>query len=249
MVKPFTRIVLKLSGELLGGADGAGVDPEAACRVAERVREALSLGVETGLVVGGGNLFRGEGFSRRGMDRCAADSIGMLATIMNALALRDALESLGMGAEVQSALPIPGVAEGFEARRARRYLAEGRVVLFAGGTGQPFFTTDTTAALRACQIGADVVIKGTKVDGVYSADPTRDPTATRYRRISYAEALSRQLRVMDATAFSLCRENSLPILVFRFGAEGELERILRGDFDSATLVDAEGAETAEAKSK
>ena len=183
-----------------------------------------------------GNIFRGEAFSRRGMDRCAADGIGMLATVMNALALREALEALGMPAEVQSAVGIPGLVEVFDVRRARAQLKDGHVVLFAGGTGHPFFTTDTTAALRACEIGADVIIKGTKVDGIYSADPAVDPTAVRYTRISFAEALAQRLRVMDSTAFSLCMDNALPIAVFRFGAPGELARIVKGDLAAATLV-------------
>jgi uridylate kinase len=236
--RPFQRVLLKLSGELLGGLDGQGLDPTAATAVCERVREAVGLGVEVGLVVGGGNLFRGLGASRSGMDRCAADAIGMLATVMNALALRAALEQHGIAAEVQSAIPMAGVVEAFDHRRARSLLAAGRVLLFAAGTGHPFFTTDTTAALRACQIGADVLVKGTKVDGIYDADPMKDPAAKRYAQISYDDALERRLGVMDAAAFSLCLENRLPILVFKFGVPGELARLMEGDFRSATLVSA-----------
>ena len=238
-MKPFKRILLKLSGELLQAPGGQGIDPTATRQVAERLREAVSLGVETGLVVGAGNLFRGEAFSRRGMDRCAADAIGMLATVMNALALRDALETLGMSAEVQSAVGIPGLVEVFDVRRARALLQGGHVVLFAGGTGHPFFTTDTTAALRACEIGADVIIKGTKVDGIYSADPEVNPDAVRYAHVSFAEALSQRLRVMDSTAFSLCLDNALPIVVFRFGEPGQLARVVQGDLSAATLVSAD----------
>jgi len=239
VVKQFKRILLKLSGELLQAPGGQGIDPVATRTVAERLQEAVSLGVETGLVVGAGNLFRGEAFSRRGMDRCAADAIGMLATVMNALALREALEALGTPADVQSAVGIPGLAEVFEVRRARALLRAGHVVLFAGGTGHPFFTTDTTAALRACEIGADVIIKGTKVDGIYSADPELNPDAVRYARVSFAEALSQRLRVMDSTAFSLCLDNALPIVVFRFGEPGQLARIVQGDLSAATLVSAD----------
>ncbi len=235
----YRRVLLKLSGELLGGSGGQGLDAAAAGQVAERVREAVGLGVQVGLVVGAGNLFRGLGASRTGMDRCAADAIGMLATVMNALALREAFAGLGVAADVQSAIPAPGIVEPFDHRRAVSLLEAGRVVLFAGGTGHPFFTTDTTAALRACQVGADVLLKGTKVDGVYDADPRTNPAARRYERVSYAEALARRLGVMDATAFSLCAENRLPILVFRFGVPGELARLMQGDFRSATLVSAD----------
>jgi uridylate kinase len=236
----FQRILLKLSGELLGGADGRGLDAAAAAAVCERVREAVDLGVQVGLVVGAGNLFRGLGASRGGMERCAADAIGMLGTVMNALALREALAHQGLAAEVQSAIPMAGVVEAFDHRRADSLLASGRVVLFAAGTGHPFFTTDTTAALRACQIGADALLKGTKVDGIYDSDPVRNPAAKRYARLSYAEALAHQLGVMDSSAFSLCMENRLPIIVFKFGNPGDLAQLLSGDLRSATLVNAEG---------
>jgi uridylate kinase len=237
--KVFKRVLLKLSGELLGGVGGQGLDLAAAAAVAERVREAVDLGVQVALVVGGGNLFRGLGASRRGMDRCSADTMGMLATVMNALALRDAFESQGVAADIQSAIGMAGIVEPFDHRRACSLLDAGRLLLFAGGTGHPFFTTDTTAALRACQIGADAILKGTKVDGIYSADPVTHPQAERYARISHAEALARRLGVMDSTAFSLCMDNRLPIIVFRFGVPGELARLLEGDLRSATLVDAD----------
>jgi len=234
----FKRVLLKLSGELLAGPSGQGVDAAASTAMAERVREALDLGVQVALVVGAGNLFRGLGASRRGMDRCSADAMGMLATMMNALALRDAFEGLGIEAEIQSALPMSGIMDGFDHRRATAMLERGRVVLFAGGTGHPFFTTDTTAALRACQIGADAILKGTKVDGIYTADPVRDPSAVRLPRLTHAEALSRRLGVMDMAAFSLCLDNRLPIIVFRFGVAGDLARLMQGDFSAATLVEA-----------
>jgi uridylate kinase len=236
--RAYQRVLLKLSGELLGGAGGQGLDAAAAAVVCERVREAVDLGVQVGLVVGAGNLFRGLGASRGGMERCTADAIGMLGTVMNALALREAFGKQGVAAEVQSAIAMAGIAEPFDQRRACDLLEAGRVLLFAAGTGHPFFTTDTTAALRACQIGAEVLLKGTKVDGIYDADPVKDPGAKRFARISYAEALARQLGVMDATAFSLCQENRLPIVVFRFGVPGELARLLGGDLRSATLVSA-----------
>ena len=235
----FKRVLLKLSGELLAGSGGQGVDAAATTAVAERVREALDLGVQVALVVGAGNLFRGLGASHRGMDRCSADAMGMLATMMNALALRDAFEGLGVAAEIQSAIPMSGVMDGFDHRRAGAWLDSGRVVLFAGGTGHPFFTTDTTAALRACQIGAEVILKGTKVDGIYTADPVRDPRAVRLPRLTHAEALARRLAVMDMAAFSLCLDNRLPILVFRFGVAGDLARLMLGDFSAATLVQAD----------
>ncbi|MBN2450761.1 MAG: UMP kinase [Lentisphaeria bacterium] len=236
--RPFRRVLLKLSGELLAGPSGQGIDPEAVFRVAERVGEIRGCGVQAGIVVGAGNLFRGLGASRGGMDRCNADAIGMLATVMNALALREALEAGGSPAEVQSAVPMTGIAAPFDHRRARESLDAGTIVLFAAGTGHPFFTTDTTAALRACQVQADVVLKGTKVDGVYTADPLRDPSAKRYSELTFDQALAQKLEVMDTTAFSLCRENRLPIVVFRFGTPGDLKRIVRGDLRTATLVHA-----------
>lgn len=237
--RAFQRILLKLSGELLGGTGGRGLDGDATAAVCERVREAVSLGVQVGLVVGAGNLFRGLGASRRGMDRCSADAIGMLATVMNALALREGFAEQGIPVAVQSAIPVSGMVDPFDHRRACSLLDDGHVVIFAGGTGLPFFTTDTTAALRACQIGAGVLLKGTKVDGIYDSDPVKSPAARRFARLTHSEALGRQLGVMDAAAFSLCQENRLPIVVFRFGVPGELARLLAGDFQSATLVSAD----------
>ena len=234
----FKRVLLKLSGELLAGPSGYGIDTGAAAAVVERVREALDLGVQVGVVVGAGNLFRGQAASGRGLERCTADAVGMLGTVMNALTLRAAFEAQGVAAEVQSAIGMTGIVEAFDHRRANAWLDRGRPVLFAGGTGHPYFTTDTTAALRACQIGAAAILKGTKVDGIYAEDPHLNPRAERFARLSHREALTRQLGVMDATAFSLCLENRIPILVFRFGAPGEISRLLQGDFSSATLVDA-----------
>jgi len=234
----FQRILLKISGEMLKGSSSQGIDPAATESVAECIREAVATGTQVGLVVGAGNLFRGLSHSRAGVNRSCADNIGMLATAMNALALRDALDALGIPAEVQSAFAIAGVLDSFDQRRADRLLSAGTVVLFAGGTGHPYFTTDTCAALRACEIRADAVFKGTKVDGIYSADPMRHPNATRYEKISFAKALNDRLQVMDATAFSLCQDNNLPIVVFRFGQPGVLPNILRGDFHAATLVSA-----------
>lgn len=234
----FQRILLKISGEMLKGDSGNGIDPAATEAVAERIREAVACGTQVGLVVGAGNLFRGLSHSRTGVSRSCADNIGMLATAMNALALRDALDALGVAAEVQSAFAINGVLDPFDQRRADRLLSAGTVVLFAGGTGHPYFTTDTCAALRACEIHADAVFKGTKVDGIYSADPMRHPDAIRYEKISFAKALHDRLQVMDATAFSLCQDNNLPIVVFRFGQPGVLPSILGGDFRAATLVSA-----------
>lgn len=233
----FGRILLKLSGELLKGAAGSSLDPAAISLVAERIRDAADQGVQMGLVIGAGNLFRGLPASRGGMNRCSADSIGMLATVMNALAMRDALEAVGLPTEIQSAIAMSGIADPFDVRRALDYLAAGRAVIFAGGTGHPFFSTDTTAALRACQVGASAVLKATNVSGVYTADPKTDPTAVRYRRIAYGDALKQRLKIMDSTAFSLCMDNSIPILVFDFSRPNVLCEIVQGDLTCATLVD------------
>jgi len=232
----FGRILLKLSGELLKGAAGSSLDPAAISLVAEQVKDAADQGVQVALVIGAGNLFRGLPASRGGMNRCSADSIGMLGTVMNALAMRDALEAVGLSTEIQSAIAMSGIADPFDVRRALDYLETGRAVIFAGGTGHPFFSTDTTAALRACQVGASAVLKATKVDGVYTADPNVDPTAVRYRRISYEDALKQRLKVMDSTAFSLCMDNSMPILVFDFSRPNVLREIVQGDLTGATLV-------------
>ncbi|MBR0459045.1 MAG: UMP kinase [Victivallales bacterium] len=232
----FKRILLKISGEMLKGKAGYGIDPEATLEVAQRIAEPVACGCETAIILGAGNLFRGLAGSRTGMDRTTADQMGMLATCMNALAIRDALESIGVPAEIQSALPIAGVLAPFDQRRAMRLLADHKVVIFAAGTGHPYFTTDTCAALRACEIQADAVFKGTKVDGIYTADPVKNPNATRYERLTFAKALADNLQVMDAAAFSLCQDNHLPILVFRFGKEGILRNIMYGDLSAATLV-------------
>jgi len=232
----FRRIVLKLSGEMLKAPGGTGIDSAATVVAAERIRTAWDLGVELALVIGAGNLFRGLGASRDGMNRSCADYMGMLATVMNAMAMRDALESLGVPADIQSALPITGVVDPFDQRRAIELLSAGRVVLFAAGTGHPYFTTDTTAALRACEIGADAILKGTKVDGVYSEDPVKNPDARRYGQLSFAKALSQRLGIMDATAFSLCMDNGMPIVVFDFNQTESLLRILQGDLTTGTLV-------------
>lgn len=231
----FKRILLKISGESLKGDQGA-LDPSAILRTASIVKEAADCGVQAAIILGAGNLFRGLSGCREGMNRSCADNMGMLATAMNALAMRDALESLGLRADVQSAFAINGVLSPFDYREADRLLSSGTIVLFAAGTGHPFFTTDTTAALRACEINADAVFKATKVDGIYSDDPFKNPEATRFERLSFDEALSRRLKVMDATAFSLCRDNGLQIVVFKFGQPGILTSILQGDFSHATCV-------------
>jgi len=230
------RVVLKLSGELLGGADGRPVVPELALDVARSIKEAIDAGVQVGLVIGAGNIVRGQLAAHAALSRVSADQMGMLATVINALLLREALEARGVDATVQSAIPIPGVVSPFDHREAVSHLASGRPVIFAGGTGHPYFTTDTTAALRACQVGADAILKGTKVDGVYSADPVKDSTAVRYASVSFRDALAQRLGVLDSTAFSLCMDNDLPIIVFRFAEPGALTRIVKGDLASATLV-------------
>jgi len=232
----FRRVLLKMSGEVLKGNTPSGIEPEAVVAAAQRLKQLTDLGTELALVIGAGNLFRGQTGCREGMNRSCADQMGMLATVMNALAMRDALEACGVRAEVLSALPIPGVVQGFDYRVANQLLAGGTVVLFAAGTGHPFFTTDTTAALRACEIKADAVLKGTQVDGIYSADPKRYPDAVRFPQISYSEALARRLKVMDSTAFSLCMDNDIPIVVFNFSQAGVLADVVKGDLSQATLV-------------
>ncbi len=225
----FRRIVLKLSGEALAGTLGYGIDPEVLRRIAGEVRSVSDLGVETAIVIGGGNIFRGIAASAGGMDRATADYMGMLATVINALALQDALEKGGLQTRVLSAIEMRAVAEPYIRRRAIRHLEKGRVVIFAAGTGNPFFTTDTAGALRAVEIGADVILKATKVDGVYSADPKTHATAERLAHISYVEVLSRGLQVMDSTAISLCMENKLPIVVFDLTVVGNIRRIVLGE--------------------
>ena len=225
----YRRIVLKLSGEALAGGQGYGIDPPVLERVAEEMREVAALGVQVAIVIGGGNIFRGVAASAAGMDRATADYMGMLATIINALALQDALEKAGLQTRVLSAIEMRAVAEPYIRRRAIRHLEKGRIVIFAAGTGNPFFTTDTAGALRAVEIGADAIIKATKVDGIYSADPLRDAGAERLARMTYIDVLNRRLQVMDTTAISLCMENALPIVVFDLTRAGNIKRIVLGE--------------------
>lgn len=232
----FGRVLLKLSGEALKGSQPHGIDPDSVARIAGQVKEVVDLGTQVALVTGAGNIFRGLPASHRGMTRATADQMGMMATVMNSLAMMDCLQAVGVDAYVQTAMPIPGIADGFDRRRALAHLQGGGVVIFAAGTGHPFFTTDTTAALRACEIDADVILKATKVDGVYSDDPMRCPTAVRYARLAFTDALVQGLAVMDATAFSLCMQNSIPIVVFDFSMPGALRRVACGDTRIATVV-------------
>ncbi len=232
----FKRILLKLSGEALMGAGDDGIDTEVIARMADEVREVRELGVEVGMVIGGGNLFRGAGLARAGMDRVTADHMGMLATVMNSLAMQDTLERLGVFTRVMSAIRINQVCEDYIRRRAIRHLEKGRVVIFAAGTGNPFFTTDSAASLRAIEISADVMLKATKVDGIYSADPFKDPQAVRYDRLTYDEVLARKLQVMDATAIVMCREHDLPLMVFNINRRGDLVRIVCGENVGTTVV-------------
>jgi uridylate kinase len=225
----YRRILLKLSGEALLGSQHYGIDPAVIRRVASEVIEVVGLGVQVGLVIGGGNIFRGAGLAEAGMDRVTADHMGMLATVINSLAMQDALERQGAVARVLSALQIHEVCEDYIRRRAIRHLEKGRVAIFAAGTGNPFFTTDTAASLRAIEIGADVLIKATKVDGVYSADPFKDPNAVRYRSLSFDQVLTDKLNVMDATAIVMCRDNNLPLVVFNLNSPGDLLRIVTGE--------------------
>jgi len=232
----YRRILLKLSGEALMGEQSYGVDPEVANGIAADIREIQQLGVQTAVVIGGGNIFRGLAASARGMDRATADYMGMLATVINALALQDALEHLQVTTRVLTAIEMRAVAEPFIRRRAIRHLEKGRVVLFAAGTGNPYFTTDTAAALRAMEIKADVILKGTKVDGIYTADPAMHPEATRFETISYLEVLEQRLQVMDATAISLCMDNRLPIVVFNLRTPGNLRRAVLGEPIGSTVT-------------
>ena len=225
----YQRVLLKLSGEALMGDQQFGVDPVVATRIAKDVGSIQALGVQTAIVIGGGNIFRGLAASARGMDRATADYMGMLATVINALALQDALEQQGVVTRTVTAIEMRAVAEPFIRRRAIRHLEKGRVVIFAAGTGNPYFTTDTAAALRAMEIKAEVILKGTKVDGIYSADPMLVPDATKYTTISYLQVLERQLKVMDATAISLCMDNKLPIVVFNLRQAGSVRRVILGE--------------------
>jgi len=229
------RILLKLSGEALMGDDQFGINRATIVRMVEEVAEITRMGVEVAVVIGGGNIFRGVAGGSVGMDRATADYMGMLATVMNALALADTMNKAGLIARVMSAIAIEQVVEPYIRPKALQYLEEGKVVIFAAGTGNPFFTTDTAAALRGAEIGAEVVLKATKVDGVYTADPKKDPTATRYTKISFDEAMSQNLGIMDATAFALCRDQKLPIKVFSIFKNGALRRVVMGE-DEGTLV-------------
>jgi uridylate kinase len=225
----YGRVLLKLSGEALMGDQPFGIDPATTTQIATEIKEIQELGVQTAVVIGGGNLFRGLAASARGMDRATADYMGMLATVINALALQDALEHVGVLTRVASAIEMRAVAEPFIRRRAVRHLEKGRVVVFAAGTGNPYFTTDTAAALRAMEMKADVILKGTKVEGIYTADPMIDETATKYDDISYLKVLEQGLKVMDATAISLCMDNKLPIVVFNLRTPGNVRRVILGD--------------------
>ena len=225
----YPRVLLKISGESLMGQQAYGIDTEMVASVAREVKDVVADGVEVCLVIGGGNIFRGVSGAAAGMERATGDYMGMLATVMNALAMQNALEQLDVPVRVMSALPISAVCEPYIRRRATRHLEKGRVVIFAAGTGNPFFTTDTAAALRASEMNCNALLKGTRVDGVYSADPEKDPTATRYDRLSYLQVLSEDLRVMDASAISLARENNIPILVFSIEDSGGFQRVLNGE--------------------
>ncbi len=234
--KRFRRVLLKVSGEALMGSKPFGIDMDTIDRIAGEVHEALDLGYEVGLVIGGGNIFRGLTVAAQGMERANADYMGMLATVMNALAMQSSLEKLGIDARVMSAIPMETICESYIRRRAMLHMERGRVVIFAAGTGNPFFTTDTAAALRAVETGCDALFKGTKVDGVYSADPVQEPTAERYETLSYLEVLSRDLKVMDASAISLSRENELPVVVFSIHEQGQFVSVLKGE-GRATVIE------------
>ena len=231
----YRRILLKLSGEALMGGGDYGIDPEVLRRIASEIVEVIERGTQVAVVIGGGNIFRGAGLARAGMDRVTADHMGMLATVINALAMQDSLEGLGAHARVQSALQINEVCEDYIRRRAIRHLEKGRVVIFAAGTGNPFFTTDTAASLRGIEVGADVLLKATKVNGIYTADPVTNPTATRYTRLTFDKVLNDRLMVMDATAIVMCRDNNLPLQVFNLHNAGDLLKIIDGE-DVGTVV-------------
>lgn len=224
----YRRILLKLSGEVLGGQSGSGIDADALHGMAAQIREVKELGVQVVVVIGGGNIFRGISGGEKGIERATGDYMGMLATVINALALQDALEKQGIPTRVQSAIAMSQVAEPFIRRRAVRHMEKGRVVIFGGGTGNPYFSTDTAAALRANEIGAEAILKATKVDGIYDADPKKSPSAKRFEEISYTEALTKRLKVMDSTAFSMCMDNKMPIIVFDFFKEHNLRDVVLG---------------------
>ena len=239
MAEPFyKRILLKLSGEALAGDQGYGIDPVTITTIANEIKEVIACKVQLALVIGGGNIFRGLAASSKGMDRASADYMGMLATMINSLAMQDALEKIGVDTRVQSAIAMQEVAEPYIRRRAIRHLEKGRVVIFGAGTGNPYFTTDTAASLRAMEIGADVILKGTKVDGVYSADPKKDPNALKFTTLSYIDVLKKGLQVMDATAISLCMDNSLPIIVFDVTTDGNVKKVVYGE-EIGTIVKGE----------
>jgi uridylate kinase len=225
----YRRVLLKVSGEALGGARGFGIDPDTLVRIAEELREVVDLGVQMAVVIGGGNIFRGIGGSAGGIDRATGDYMGMLATVINALALQDAIEKVGVPTRVLSAIEMRAVAEPYIRRRAIRHLEKGRIVVFAAGTGNAFFTTDTAGALRAVEIGAEAILKATKVDGIYTADPARDAQAVKLAHVGYIEVLNRGLAVMDSTAISLCMDNKLPIVVFDLTRRGNIRRIVMGE--------------------
>jgi uridylate kinase len=231
----YKRILLKLSGEVLMGEAGLSIDPDVIARVAAEIADVRAQGYELCVVVGGGNIFRGISGAARGMDRATGDYMGMLATVMNALAVQNALEQMGVETRVQSAIPMASVCEPFIRRRAERHLEKGRIVIFAAGVGSPFFTTDSGAALRAAEMKCDALFKGTSVDGVYDADPKHVPTATRYETVTYDTVLSKNLRVMDASAVALCRDNNIPIVVFNIRERGNLARVLRGEATATTV--------------
>ncbi len=225
----YNRILLKLSGEALAGQQGYGIDPDVIAGIAAEIRDVVDLGVQVAVVIGGGNIFRGVAAASRGMDRASADYMGMLATVMNSLALQDALEKVGVVTRVQSAIEMQEIAEPYIRRRAVRHLEKGRVVIFGAGTGNPYFTTDTAASLRAMEINAEVILKATKVDGVYNADPAKNKDAVKYSSLTYLDVLKMGLQVMDATATSLCMDNNLPIVVFDLTARGNIQKVVLGE--------------------
>jgi uridylate kinase len=225
----YKRILLKISGEVLTGDGDYGIDSEVICQIAQEIKEVKNLGVEVAIVIGGGNIFRGMAASAKGMDRASADYMGMLATVMNGLALQDALEKIDVYTRVQTAIEMREIAEPYIRRRAIRHLEKGRVVIFAAGTGNPYFTTDTTASLRAMEIGAEAILKGTKVDGIYNADPLLNKRAQKYDELTYLEVLKKQLKIMDATAISLCLDYRIPIIVFNLKKRGNIKRVVFGE--------------------
>ncbi len=235
-IKPhYRRVLLKISGEALAGSASTGIDAAVVKSICSQIREVAKLGCQLGLVIGGGNIFRGASGEQEGLDRVTGDKMGMLATVINALALQDSLEKSGVDTRVLTAIEIQKVAESFIQRRAIRHLEKGRVVIFAGGTGNPYFSTDTAAVLRALEIKADIIMKATQVDGIYSADPKKDPNARRFKRLGFREVLERRLKVMDTTAFAMCEENKLPLLVFNLHKSGNIRRAVRGE-EIGTLV-------------